>query len=80
MTPVELTKNVANFIVGAGTYTIARTVIKHHVEPETVTQKVTVNASSLVIASMAAEATTTWTDDKIDRFAAWWNENVTNAK
>jgi len=77
MTPIDITKNVVSFIVGAGTYGIAKTAIKNQVEPETAYQKVTVNASSLVIATMASEATTNWTDQKIDEFVVWWKKNVT---
>lgn len=77
MTPIDITKNVVSFVVGAGTYSIAKTIIKNQVEPETPVQKIAVNSSSLVIATMASEATTSWTDQKIDDLVQWWNDNVT---
>lgn len=77
MTPIDIAKNVVNFVVGAGTYRISKSIIDHNTDPETTYQKVTNNTASLVIATMAADATTSWTDAKIDEFVLWWKENVT---
>lgn len=76
MTPIDIAKNVVNFVVGAGTYRISKSIIDHNTDPETTYQKVSNNAASLVIATMAADATTSWTDQKIDEFVLWWKENV----
>ena len=76
MTPIDITKNVVNFIVGAGTYRISKSIIDHNTDPETTYQKVSNNAAAVVIGTMAADATTSWTDKKIDEFVVWWKDNV----
>jgi len=59
---IGIAKTVASVLVGAGTYRISKAIIDNNVEPDTTFQKVSNNASSVVIGTMAANATTSWTD------------------
>ncbi len=77
MTKLDLLKTAVNIVVGAGTSKIAADIIKNNVTVDKVTDVVTVNASAIVIGSMAADATKTYTSDKIDEVAVWWKTNVT---
>lgn len=74
MNTVKIAKQIVNFAVGAGTYRIASQIIDHNTNPETTYQKVTNQAASVVIGTMAADATTDYTDRKIDEMVAWWNQ------
>jgi hypothetical protein len=76
MTKLEIAKSAAKFIVGAGTATIVRTIISNNVTPEDITQKVTVTAGSIVLGSLVADVTSSYTGAKIDEIADWYNKNV----
>lgn len=78
MTKIQIAKQIVGFVVGAGTATISRTIIKNNVDPEKSTNKVTVNAASVVIGAMATDATRKYTDAKIDEIVNWWETNVTS--
>jgi hypothetical protein len=70
--PVErfvITKQIVSWVVGAGVGTIVHRIIDNNVEPETRTQKVTVPVASLVIGYAAKDATTAYTNAKIDSIA-----------
>lgn len=73
MTKLDLTKLVAQIIVGSGTGTIVGSIIRNNVSIETTTDKVKVASASIVIGAMAGDATCQYTNDKIDAAAAWWN-------
>lgn len=77
MTKLELAKIVTSTIVGAGTGKIAGSIIRNHVQIETVVDTVTVGSASFVIGMMTADATKSYTNAKIDEAADWWKNNVT---
>ncbi len=77
MNKIEITKNVVNLVVGLGTTTIVKSIIKNNTTQETVTDQVTVAAGSLVLGSMAVDATKQHTDAKIEEIAVWWNHHIT---
>lgn len=74
MKKLDIAKNVVTFIVGAGTSQIAHGIIQNNVTPEKTTDKVAVKVASVVIGSMAADATSEYTGAKIDKMAYWYNE------
>jgi hypothetical protein len=74
MTKIELTKQAATLVVGAGTTRIVTQVIKNNTNPQTVTDKVTMVAGAVVIGRMAADATEKYTSAKIDSAAAKWKQ------
>jgi uncharacterized SAM-dependent methyltransferase len=76
MTKLEITKVAAKFIVGSGTATIVRAIIKNNVQPDDIATKVTVTAGSIVLGSMVADLAARYTDAKIDAIATWYDENV----
>lgn len=80
MNRIKLVKNVTSFVVGLGTTKIVNSIIQNNVNPKTVVDQVTVVSAALVIGSMAADATKSYTDTKIDELVTWWNENITNKK
>lgn len=76
MTKTDIAKNIINFVVGAGTTKIVHQTIKNNTNPETVTDQVTIGAGSVVLGAMAADASKSYTDAKIDEMVSWWNTNV----
>jgi hypothetical protein len=76
MTKLDLTKRIVSIVVGLGTTKIVNDIIENNTDAETTTDRVKVKAGSLVIGSMAADATSAYTDRKIDEMAAWWTTNV----
>lgn len=76
MTKLEITKSAAKFIVGSGTATIVRTIIKNNVPTDDITAKVTVTAGSIALGMMVADVASQYTGAKIDEIANWYNENV----
>lgn len=78
MTKLDCTKAVVTFIVGAGTTKIVSSIVQNNTARESIIDKVTVTAGSVVLGMMAADATKLYTNAKIDAAAAWWKENVTN--
>lgn len=69
MTKLEAVKIVARIVVGAGTTTVTQSIIRNNVAPANLLQQVSVGVASVVIGSMAAEATKSHTDTKIDEIA-----------
>lgn len=69
MTKREIVKLVARIVVGAGTTTVTGSIIKNNVAPQNLLQQISVGAASVVIGSMASEATKAHTDAKIDEIA-----------
>lgn len=78
MNKIELAKKAASLIVGLGTTKIVNDIIENNTTTETVKDKVAVKAGSVVIGSMAADATSSYTDRKIDEAIDWWRKNITN--
>lgn len=72
MEKIKIVKTVVNFIVGIGTGQIVRSIIQNNTNPEKVTEKVTIAAGSIVLGSMAADASKTYTDAKIDGWHESW--------
>lgn len=66
-------KLVARVVVGAGTTTISSSIIRNNVEPANLIQQISTGVASLVIGSMAAEATRAHTDTQIDKIVTAWN-------
>lgn len=75
MQKVQLLKAVTNAIVGIGTAKIVNAIIKNNVQPETVTDKVTVATSSFVLGAMVADISSRYTNAKIDAAVAFIEEN-----
>lgn len=71
----SVVKFVASGIVGMGTGKIVSAVIKDHVKPETLIDKVSIVAASFVISGIATKATKKYTDETIDETIG----NVTKA-
>ena len=76
MNKTDIAKNIVNLVVGLGTVKIVTGIIQHNTEKKTVTDKVAINSAGVVAGLMASDATQSYTDNKIDEFIAWWNENV----
>lgn len=76
MTKLEITKSAVKLIVASGTATIVRTIVKNNVQPDDITAKVTVTASSVVLGMMVADAASQYTGARIDEIADWYKTNV----
>lgn len=73
MKALEITKFAASAVVGAGTSKIVHSIIDNNTEAESAVDTVTMAAGSLVIGSMAADATKKYLDEKIDAVVAWYH-------
>lgn len=69
MNKIKVLKVIVNFIVGVGTTKIVYGIIKNNTDPENTFDKATIGAGSLVVGSMAGDATKSYTDTKIDDLA-----------
>lgn len=74
MNKINAVKLIARVIVGAGTTTVTKSIIQNNVTPSNKIEAISVAVASVVIGSMASEATKSHTDARIDqvveRFAA----------
>lgn len=69
MNKLTALKLVARIVVGAGTTNVTNSIIRNNVEPANLIQSISVGVASVVIGSMASEATKSHTDAKIDAYA-----------
>lgn len=74
MTRLELAKQAVSIVVSLGTSKIVKDIIKHNVETETVQQKVTVGSASVALGFMVGDATSNYTDAKIDQLVTLWRK------
>lgn len=76
MTKTDIAKRIVGFVVGAGTTKIVGSIIQNNTEFEKKKDRIAVASASLVIGTMAADATKSYTDTKIDEIVNWWEKNV----
>lgn len=67
---IDITKKVVGIVVGAGASKIVHAVIANNIAPDKIIDKITVVSASIVIGSMAREATKEYTDRQIDNVVA----------
>lgn len=73
MNKLNAFKLVARVIVGAGTTTISNNIIRNNVTPSNMIEQISVGVASVVIGSMASEATRSHTERQIDSAVDAWN-------
>lgn len=73
MNKITVLKFATRFVVGVGTTTISNSIIRNNVAPANLLQQVSVGLASVVIGSMAADATGAHTDAQIDHVVDAWN-------
>lgn len=73
MNKLHAFKFVTRLIVGAGTTTISNGIIRNNVTPSNKIEAISVGIASVVIGSMASEATKSHTDRQIDQVVDAWN-------
>lgn len=78
--PLSVVKLVASGVVGIGTGKIVGKIIRDHVQPETVIDKVTVTAAAWVIAGIATRATKEYTNVTIDETVETVKDHIKNIK
>lgn len=76
MDKILIAKRVTSFVVGAGVKTIISTIIKDNVDPDNLAKKATVIAGTFVIAGIVADASSSYTDAKIDALVDFYNEKI----
>lgn len=76
MNKLNTFKLVARLVVGSGTATISNAIIRNNVEPTNLIQTINVAVASVVIGSMASEATRQHTDRRIDEIVETWNSHA----
>ena len=74
MNKLNAFKLAARIVVGAGTTTVSNSIIRNNVTPENLIQSVSVGVASVVIGSMASEATQSHTERQIDKLVEAWNK------
>jgi len=77
MNKLAVAKIAARLVVGAGTTTISNSIIRNNVEPKNLLESVTTGVASVVIGSMAADATKSYTDRQIDAVVDVFKRNKT---
>lgn len=75
MNKLNAFKLVTRIVVGAGTTTISNSIIRNNVEPSNMIEQVSTAVASVVIGSMASEATRQHTDTQIDNLVKAWNDS-----
>ncbi len=73
-------KLAARLIVGIGTTTVTNSIIKNNVQPSNAIEQISTAVASVVIGSMASEATKSHTDAKIDATVEAWNSSRSKTK
>jgi len=76
MNKIDVTKKVTSVVIVLGTGKIISAITKNNTSPDKLTDKVTMACAAYVLGMMVADATTKYTDAKIDELVQWWNENV----
>ncbi len=77
---LSVIKFAASAVVGVGTAKIVGKVIKDHVTPETLIDKVTVTAAAWVISGIATTATKKYVNETVDDIATTVTETIDNFK
>lgn len=77
---LDVAKFVVSGIVGMGTGKIVSSIIKSHVTPANLIDKVTIVAASWAISGIAAERTKGYTDEVIDRVVSSTDEYIAHYK
>lgn len=80
MNKLKAFKFVARIVVGAGTTTISNNIIRNNVTPTNLIEQISVGVASVVIGSMASEATRSHTEHQIDQLADAWNRTRTSTE
>ena len=73
MNKIEVFKFAARLVVGVGTTTITNSVIRNNISPSNPLEVVSTAVASVVIGSMASQATRSHTDTQIDGLVEAWN-------
>lgn len=68
MNKIAIAKATARIVVGLGTTTVTNSIIRNNVSPSNMIEQISTAVASVVIGSMASEATKSHTDAKIDEF------------
>lgn len=76
MHKLEIAKTVVSNLVGVCAGSVIHSIIKSTTNPETTQQKVTIIAGSWVLGSMVGDIASRYTDTKIDKLAAFVEENL----
>lgn len=76
MNKLDVVKLAARLVVGAGTTTVTNSIIRNNVTPTNLIEQISVGVTSVVIGSMASNATREYTVAQIDSFAAVWNDRT----
>lgn len=76
MNAKKIVQGTVRFVVGTGTNQIIRAIIANNVEPEKIRERITVEAGTMVISGMVAEAARTYTDAKVEAAFTFYNETV----
>jgi hypothetical protein len=80
VTKIDLAKRIVSIVVGAGTTKIVTGIIVRNTDPAKITDKVAIVSAGLVLGSMAADATSSYTDAKIDEIVSWFDERIKKAR
>lgn len=76
-TKTEIAKSIVGFVVGIGASRIAKNVIEKNTdEEERLHNRAATYSASLVIGAMAADASKSYTDAKIDEIVEFWETKI----
>ena len=81
MDKIAILKKAVSTIVGIGVSKIVTGIIENNVDTDTTINKVTVTSAGVALGYAAADATSTYTDNKIDEAVEFFKKlNAKNAK
>jgi hypothetical protein len=75
MNKLNAFKFATRLVVGIGTTTVSNSIIRNNVTPSNPVEAVSVAVASVVIGSMASEATKSHTNRKIDEYVELWKSS-----
>lgn len=76
MTKLQFAKKATSIVVGIGTGKVVASILSNNAPAGGIVTKITCITAGVVIGMMASDATSKYTEDKIDEAVIWWKENV----
>lgn len=74
MIKIDFTKRTVALIVGLGTKQIVTAIIRNHVDPDKVTDKIVIEAATWVLSGLVAQEAKHYTDEMIDNLVEQWTK------
>lgn len=74
MTKIDFAKKAVALVIGVGTKQIVTSIIRDHVDPEKVTDRIAIEAATWVLSALVAREAKRYTDEMIDELLSQWQK------